>query len=81
LSPSYLGEGSVMALAIVVLVDPAPVALAAFFVALAVATTTFLAIDVGLIFDCCVPLPPEEDHCLPPPSGKVLSRPSSKSSM
>ena len=70
-----------MALAIFVLIDPAPIALAAFFVALAVATTTFLAIDVGLIFNCCVPLPQEEDHCLPPPSGKVPSWPSSMSSL
>ncbi len=39
----------------VVLVAPATVAaLAAFVVALAVITTTFLAVYVGLIFDCCV---------------------------
>ena len=38
----------------VVLVAPATVALAAFVVALAVVTTTFFAVDVGLIFDCCV---------------------------
>jgi hypothetical protein len=43
--------------------------------ALAVVTTTFLAADVGLIFDCCVPSLPEEDHCLPPTSGKVPSWP------
>jgi len=38
----------------VVLVAPATIALAAFIVALAVVTTMFLAIDVGLIFDCCI---------------------------
>ena len=59
--------------------SPCPSALAAFAIALAVVATTFLAIDVGLIFDCCVPLPPEEDHCLPPPSGKALAWPSSPS--
>ena len=41
-----------MALVNVVLVDPAPVPLAAFVVALAVVTTTSLTDDVGLIFDC-----------------------------
>ena len=61
-----------MALVVVVLIAPAPVALAAFVATLAVVTTTFLTVDVGLIFDCCVPLPPEEDHRLPPPSGKVV---------
>ena len=64
----------------VVLVAPATVALAAFVIALAVVTTTFLSVDVGLIFDCCVPSLPEEDHHLPPPSGKVPSWPSSLSS-
>jgi hypothetical protein len=40
---------------VLVLVAPATVtALAAFVVALAVITITFLAVDVGLIFDCCV---------------------------
>jgi hypothetical protein len=39
---------------IVVLVAPATITLAAFDVALTVVTTTFLAVDVGLIFDCCV---------------------------
>ena len=38
----------------VVLVAPATIALAAFVVALAVVITMFLAIDFGLIFDCCV---------------------------
>jgi len=61
-----------LALVVVVLVSPAPVALAA-FVALAVVATTFLVVDVSLIFDCCVPSPPEEDHRLPPPSGKAMS--------
>ena len=55
-----------MALVIVILVALAPIALTAFFIALAVIPTTFLAVDVGLIFDCCVPSPPEEDHRLPP---------------
>ena len=63
----------------VVLVAPATVALAAFILTLAVVTTTFFTVDVGLMFDCCVPLPPEEDHHLPPPSGKVPSWPSSPS--
>jgi len=62
LSPSSLREGSG-----VVLEDPAPVALAAFVVALAIVTTAFLAVDVvSLIFDCCVLVLPEEDHHLPP---------------
>ena len=64
-----------MALVAVVLLDPAPVALAAFVIALAVVFTTVLTIDAGLIFDCCVPSSPEEDHCLPPTSGKVPSWP------
>jgi hypothetical protein len=53
-----------MALVVIVLVAPVSVALAAFVVALTVVDTRFLAIDVGLIFDCCVPSPPEEDHRL-----------------
>ena len=57
----------------VILVAPAPVALAAFVVAFAVVATTFLAIDVSSKFDCCVPSLQEEDHRLPPPSGKVPS--------
>ena len=32
----------------------------------------FLAIDVAVVVDCCVPSPQEEDHLLPPPLGKVL---------
>jgi len=52
--PSSLGEGSVMSLVVIVLVAPASVALAAFVVALAVVATTFIVIDVDLIFDCCV---------------------------
>jgi len=56
----------VVTIVAVVLVAPATVALAAFVVALAVVTTTVLTVDVGLIFDCCVPSPPEEDHHLPP---------------
>ena len=72
----------VMALVVAVLVAPATVAvaLAAFVAVLTVVTTTFLAIDVGLIFDCCVPSPLEEDHRLLPPSGKVSSWPLSSSS-
>jgi hypothetical protein len=50
----------------VVLVAPVTVALAVFVIALAVVTTTVLTVDVGLIFDCCVPSPLEEDHHLPP---------------
>ena len=75
--PSSLGEVSLMAMAlvIVVLVAPASVPLAAFIVALTVLATNFLAVDVDLIFDCCVPLPPEEDHCLPHPPGKFSSWP------
>jgi hypothetical protein len=65
-----------MALVVIVQVAPAPVALAAFAVALSVVHTKFLAIDVGLIIDCCVPLSQEEDHRLPPPSGKVPAWPS-----
>ena len=38
----------------VVLVAPATIALAAFVVTLAVVTTMFLAVDVGLMFDCYV---------------------------
>jgi hypothetical protein len=56
----------VITIVTVVLVAPATVALAAFVVALAVVTTTVLTVDVGLIFDCCVPSPPKEDHHLPP---------------
>jgi hypothetical protein len=69
-----------VAVVVAVLVDPALVALAAFVIALAVDTTMFLTVGAGLlIFDCCVPSLPEEDHCLPPPSGKVPSWPSSPS--
>jgi len=62
-------------LIVIIFVAPVSVTLIAFFVALAVIDTTFLAIDVGLIFDCYVPSPPEEDHRLPPPLGKVPSWP------
>ena len=41
---------------------PADVALAAFVVTLAVVATTFLAIEVASVVDCCLPSPPEEDH-------------------
>jgi hypothetical protein len=67
---------AVTALVAVILVAPATVALAAFDFALTVVATTFLAVDVALVFDCCVLLPPEEDHRLHPPSGKVPSWPS-----
>jgi hypothetical protein len=70
---------AVVTVAAVVLVAPATVALAAFVVTLAVVATTFLTVDAGLIFDCCVPLPPEEDHRLPPTLGKVPTWPSSPS--
>ena len=66
---------AVVTIVAVILEAPATVTLAAFVVALAVITTTFLDADVGLIIDCCVPSPPEEDHCLPPTSRKVLSWP------
>jgi hypothetical protein len=56
----------VVTIVTIVLVAPATVALAAFVIALAVVTTTVLTVDVGLIFDCCVPSLPEEDHHLPP---------------
>jgi hypothetical protein len=45
---------AVITIVAVVLVPPATVALATFVIALTVVTTTFLAVDVGLIFDCCV---------------------------
>jgi hypothetical protein len=61
----------------VVLVAPATVALAAFVVTLAVVATTFFAVEVALVVDCCVPSPPEEDNRLPSPSGKVPPWPSS----
>ena len=67
---------AVVTVVAVVLVAPATVAHAAFVMALAVVTTTFLAVYVGLIFDCCVPFLPEEDHRLSPPSRKVPSWPS-----
>jgi hypothetical protein len=57
----------------VVLVAPDAVALAAFVVILAVIATTVFAVAVTLVVDSCVPLPSEEDHCLPPPSGNVPS--------
>ena len=60
----------------VVLVASATVAFAAFVIALAVLNTTFLTVDVSLTFDCCVPLPPKDDHRLPPTLGKVQSWPS-----
>jgi hypothetical protein len=66
---------AVATIAAVVLVAAANIALSTFVVALAVVTTTFLAVDVALVFDCCVPLPQEEDHHLPPPSGKAPSWP------
>ena len=66
----------VAAVVAVALVAPAIVAPANFIVALAVIPTTFLAIDVTLVVDCCVPLLPDEDRRLPPPSGKTPSWPS-----
>ena len=53
---------AVTALVAIILVAPATVPLAAFDFALTVIANTFLAIDVTLVFDCCVLLPPEEDH-------------------
>ena len=67
---------TVVAVATVVVVASDAVALAAFVVALAVVATTVFAVAVALVVDCCVPLLPEEDHRLPPPSGKVPSWPS-----
>jgi hypothetical protein len=67
----------ITAITAVVVVAPAAVALAAFVIALAVVATTFLVTEVTLGVDCSVPSPPEEDHRLPSPSGKVLSWPSS----
>jgi hypothetical protein len=67
---------AVVSFVAVVLGAPATVALAAAVVALTVIATTFLTVDPGLIFDCRVPLPPEEDHRLPPSLGKVSSWPS-----
>jgi hypothetical protein len=72
-SPFGVIVATVAAVVAVVLVAPAAVALAAFVVVLAVLTTMFLAVDVALVVDCCVPLPQEEDHPLPPPLGKVPS--------
>ena len=68
---------AVTAVSAIVLVASATIALSAFDITVAVVATTFLAIEAALVFDCCVPLPLEEDHCLPPPSGKVRAWPSS----
>jgi len=51
---------------------PSTVALAHFVFALAVATTTFLAVDVTSVFVHCVPSPPNEDHRVPPTSVTAL---------
>jgi len=66
----------------IVLISPATVALAAFVVALAVVTNTFLAVDVGLIFDCCVcrRLASSSPQS-PPSSSSSPSSPSSPSSL
>ena len=45
---------AIITIVAIVLVAPATITLAAFVVALAVVATMFLAVDVGLIFDCCV---------------------------
>ncbi len=66
---------TVIVVATVVVVAPDAVALAAFVVALTVLATTVFAVAVALVVDCCVPSPPEEDHRLSPPSGKVPSWP------
>ena len=68
---------ALVALVALVLVAPTTVTLAAFIVTLTVVATAFLAVDVALVFGCCIPSPPEEDHRLPPPLGKVPSWPSS----
>ena len=57
---------AVTAVSAIVLVASATIALSAFDITVAVVATTFLAIEAALVFDCCVPLPLEEDHCLPP---------------
>jgi hypothetical protein len=46
--------------------DKVAVTLAAVVIALAVVAITVLAVAVALVVDCCLPSPPEEDHCLPP---------------
>jgi len=73
---TVVAVATIVAIATVVVVAPDAAALAAFVVALAVDATTVFAIAVALVVDCCVPSPPEEDHRLPPPSGKVPSWPS-----
>jgi hypothetical protein len=73
---TVVAVATIVAVATVIVIAPDVVALAAFVVALTVVATTVFAIAVALVVDCCVPSPPEEDHRLPPPSGKVLSWPS-----
>ena len=74
-SPIGVIVAAVATIVAIVLVAPAAVALAAPVVTLTVVATTFLAVDVALVVDCCVPSPQEEDHHLPPPLGKVPSWP------
>ena len=86
LSPFGIIVAAVAAVAViaisvaVVLIAPATIALAAaaFVVVLAVVTTTFLAIDAGLIFDCCVCR--HLASLLPPSLPSLSSSPSSPSS-
>ncbi len=54
LSSSPLGVIVATNTAVVLVLAPAVVALAAFVVALAVIATTFLAVEVALVVDCCV---------------------------
>jgi len=67
----------------VILVAPATIALVTFVVPLAVVTTTFLVVDVGLIFDCCVccRLASLSRPLLPSPSSSPSSPSSSPSSI
>ena len=36
----------------------------AIVIALAVVAVTVLILAIALVVDCCLPLPPDEDHCL-----------------
>ena len=53
-SPFGVIVATVAAVVTVILIAPAAIALPAFVVAFAVIATTFLAVDVALVVDCCV---------------------------